>query len=36
VRAFNAKEDAASGGGPQLDLLATDIEERRSQMNQHS
>ncbi len=36
VRAFNAKKDAASGGGPQLHLLATDIEDRRSQMNQRS
>jgi hypothetical protein len=28
VRLFNAKKDAASGGGPQLDLLASHITER--------
>ena len=28
VRLFNAKKDAASGGGPQLDLLAAEITDR--------
>jgi aminoglycoside phosphotransferase (APT) family kinase protein len=28
VRLFNAKKDAASGGGPQLDLLAAEVSER--------
>jgi hypothetical protein len=29
VRAFNAKKDAADGGGEQLDLLAAEVDERR-------
>jgi hypothetical protein len=29
VRAFNAKKDAADGGGPQLDLLTQEVAERR-------
>jgi hypothetical protein len=28
VRLFNAKKDAARGGGPQLDRLGTEIEQR--------
>ena len=28
VRLFNAKKDAANGGGPQLDLLAAEVTER--------
>ena len=28
VRLFNAKKDAAGGGGPQLDLLASQVTER--------
>jgi hypothetical protein len=28
VRAFNAKKDAISGGGPQLDRLADEVAER--------
>ena len=28
VRLFNAKKDAARGGGPQLDLLAAEIADR--------
>lgn len=29
VRAFNAKKDASTGGGPQLDLLAAELADRR-------
>lgn len=29
VRLFNAKKDAADGGGPQLDRLEAEIDERR-------
>ena len=29
IRAYNAKHDAAGGGGPQLDLLAAEIRARR-------
>jgi hypothetical protein len=28
VRLFNAKKDATEGGGPQLDRLADEIDER--------
>jgi hypothetical protein len=28
VRLFDAKQEAAQGGGPQLDRLASDIDER--------
>ncbi len=31
VRLFNAKKDAARGGGPQLERLATEIAERRAE-----
>ena len=31
VRLFNAKKDAAQGGGPQLDRLAAEISERLAQ-----
>ncbi len=31
VRAFNAKKDAADGGGPQLDLLGHEVETRLAQ-----
>ena len=30
VRLFNAKKDAADGGGPQLDRLAAEIDQRMS------
>jgi hypothetical protein len=28
VRLFDAKQEAAEGGGPQVDRLASDIDER--------
>jgi hypothetical protein len=31
VRLFDAKQEAAEGGGPQLDRLASDIDERLDQ-----
>jgi hypothetical protein len=32
VRLFNAKKDAAAGGGPQLEGLAGEMRERLSQV----
>ncbi len=29
LRTYNAKKDAADGGGPQLDLLANEVDQRR-------
>jgi Phosphotransferase enzyme family len=36
VRLFNAKKDAAQGGGPQLDRLATEIRQRLARAGLHT